>query len=227
MKQFIVIGGGRFGGTTAKTLIESGQEVMLIDIDEDVIQQMSDEIDDTAILDVTDEQAIKSIGLNNFDVAIIAIGGDLRASIMATLIAKEAGVPMVISRAKDSLQANVLKRIGADRVIFPESDMGVKLAKSLAFDNVVDFMELDDTHSVFEVTVPKSWIGKNLIDLMVRKKYNINVVGVKRNDDFQVPPLPSEDFEEGDIIVIAGQTRVIEEIALMVSKDSYIKNRSS
>lgn len=223
MKQFIVIGMGRFGEATAKTLTESGQEVMVVDMDEDVIQQISDEVENTAILNVTDAQAMKSIGLNNFDVAIVAIGGDLRASIMATLIAKEEGVPLVISRAKDSLQADVLKRIGADRVVFPESDMGIKIAKSLTFENVVDFMQLDDTHSVFEVTVPKSWVGSNLIDLMVRDKYNINVVGIKRGDTFQVPPSPSRNFEDGDIIVIAGQTKVIEEIALLISGDSYIK----
>lgn len=223
MKQFIVVGGGRFGESAAKALTESGQEVMVVDIDEDVIQQISGEVESTAILDVTDEQAMNSIGLNNFDVAIIAIGGELRASIMATLIAKEAGIPLVISRAKDSLQANVLKKIGADRVVFPESDMGVKIAKALTFDNVVDFMQLDDTHSVFEVTVPKPWVGSNLIDLMVRKKYNINVVGVKRGETFQVPPSPSQNFEDGDIIVIAGQTKVIEEIALLVSSDLYVK----
>nr|WP_297575105.1 TrkA family potassium uptake protein [uncultured Peptostreptococcus sp.] len=223
MKQFIVVGGGRFGESAAKALTESGQEVMVVDMDEDVIQQISGEVESTAILDVTDEQAMNSIGLNNFDVAIIAIGGELRASIMATLIAKEAGIPLVISRAKDSLQANVLKKIGADRVVFPESDMGVKIAKALTFDNVVDFMQLDDTHSVFEVTVPKPWVGSNLIDLMVRKKYNINVVGVKRGETFQVPPNPSQNFEDGDIIVIAGQTKVIEEIALLVSSDSYVK----
>ena len=223
MKQFIVVGGGRFGESAAKALTESGQEVMVVDIDEDVIQQISGEVESTAILDVTDEQAMNSIGLNNFDVAIIAIGGELRASIMATLIAKEAGIPLVISRAKDSLQANVLKKIGADRVVFPESDMGVKIAKALTFDNVVDFMQLDETHSVFEVTVPKPWVGSNLIDLMVRKKYNINVVGVKRGETFQVPPSPSQNFEDGDIIVIAGQTKVIEEIALLVSSDLYVK----
>lgn len=223
MKQFIVVGGGRFGESAAKALTESGQEVMVVDMDEDVIQQISGEVESTAILDVTDEQAMNSIGLNNFDVAIIAIGGELRASIMATLIAKEAGIPLVISRAKDSLQANVLKKIGADRVVFPESDMGVKIAKALTFDNVVDFMQLDETHSVFEVTVPKLWVGSNLIDLMVRKKYNINVVGVKRGETFQVPPSPSQNFEDGDIIVIAGQTKVIEEIALLVSSDSYVK----
>nr|WP_297394885.1 TrkA family potassium uptake protein [uncultured Peptostreptococcus sp.] len=223
MKQFIVVGGGRFGESAAKALTESGQEVMVVDMDEDVIQQISGEVESTAILDVTDEQAMNSIGLNNFDVAIIAIGGELRASIMATLIAKEAGIPLVISRAKDSLQANVLKKIGADRVVFPESDMGVKIAKALTFDNVVDFMQLDETHSVFEVTVPKLWVGSNLIDLMVRKKYNINVVGVKRGETFQVPPSPSQNFEDGDIIVIAGQTKVIEEIALLVSSDLYVK----
>lgn len=222
MKEYIVIGAGRFGASLAKGLIEQGQEVMVIDNDEEIVQQLSDEIDNVAIVNAADESALRSIGLGNFDVAIVSMGTNLRSSIMATIIAKDLGVPYVIAKATDKLQAAVLEKIGADRVVFPERDMGSKLAKSLAFDNLVDFMVLDENHSIFEITVPNAWIGKNLIDLNVREKYNINVVALKRGNDFEVPADPMKEFAVDDIVVIAGETKVIEKIALMVSnQDKY------
>lgn len=221
MKQYIVIGAGRFGTSLATSLVEAGQEVMVIDDDEKVIQQLSEVMDNVAIVNATDESALRNIGLRNFDVAIVCIGTDLRASIMATLLAKDLGVPYVISKATDKLQADVLRKIGADRVVFPEHDMGVKLSKALTFDNLVDYMQLDDTHSIFELTVPSSWVGSNLKELSVRKKYGINVVGIKRGDKFEVPANPNKVFEEDDIIVIAGNTKLIEGIALKVSSGKW------
>ncbi|WP_437130575.1 potassium channel family protein [Peptostreptococcus russellii] len=221
MKQYIVIGAGRFGTSLATSLVEAGQEVMVIDDDEKVIQQLSEVMDNVAIVNATDESALRNIGLRNFDVAIVCIGTDLRASIMATLLAKDLGVPYVISKATDKLQADVLRKIGADRVVFPEHDMGVKLSKALTFDNLVDYMQLDDTHSIFELTVPSSWVGSNLKELSVRKKYAINVVGIKRGDKFEVPANPNKVFEENDIIVIAGNTKLIEGIALKVSSGKW------
>lgn len=221
MKQYIVIGAGRFGTSLATSLVEAGQEVMVIDDDEKVIQQLSEVMDNVAIVNATDESALRNIGLRNFDVAIVCIGTDLRDSIMATLLAKDLGVPYVISKATDKLQADVLRKIGADRVVFPEHDMGVKLSKALTFDNLVDYMQLDDTHSIFELTVPSSWVGSNLKELSVRKKYAINVVGIKRGDKFEVPANPNKVFEEDDIIVIAGNTKLIEGIALKVSSGKW------
>lgn len=221
MKQYIVIGAGRFGTSLATSLVEAGQEVMVIDDDEKVIQQLSEVMDNVAIVNATDESALRNIGLRNFDIAIICIGTDLRASIMATLLAKELGVPYVISKATDKLQADVLRKIGADRVVFPEHDMGVKLSKALTFDNLVDYMQLDDTHSIFELTVPVAWVGSSLKELSVRKKYAINVVGIKRGDKFEVPANPNKVFEEDDIIVIAGNTKLIEGIALKVSSGKW------
>lgn len=221
MKQYIVIGAGRFGTSLAQSLLDAGQEVMVIDENEKIIQQLSETMDNVAIVSATDESALKNIGLGNFDVAIVCIGSDLRASIMATLIAKDLGVPFVISKATDKMQADVLRKIGADRVVFPEHDMGVKLAKALTFDNVVDYMELDKTHSIFEITVPSTWIGSSLIELSVRKNFSINVVAVKRGDTFQVPPDPKMLFEKDDVIVIAGEAKVIENIALKVSSGTW------
>lgn len=210
MKQYIVIGAGRFGASLAKSLIAAGQEVMIIDENEKIIQQLSESIENVAVVSATDESALKSIGLGNFDVAIVCIGSDLRASIMATLVAKDLGVPYVISKATDKTQAEVLRKIGADRVVFPEHDMGVKLARALSFNNLVDFMELDESHSIFEIMVPKNWIGSNLISLNVREKYEVNIVAVKRGQNFEVPPDPNKVFSEGDVIVVAGKTKSLE-----------------
>lgn len=213
MKQYMVIGAGRFGVSVAKTLIREGQEVMLVDGSEEVVQQLSEDIENIAIVDVADEMALKNAGLSNFDVAIVAIGTDLRASIMATLIAKELGVPYVISKAKDKLQAQVLRKIGADKVVFPEVDMGEKLAKSLVFENVLDYMDIDDEHSIFEMSVPCSWVGKNMVDLEIRNRFSMNVVAVKKDEHFEVPADPNKEFGADDIIVVAGKTKDIERMA--------------
>lgn len=219
MKQYMVIGAGKFGKSVAESLLSMGQEVMVVDGSEDAIQQLSETIDNVAILDATDEFALKNVGLSNFDVAIIAIGSDLRASIMATLISKELGVPFVISKAKDKLQAQVLEKIGADKVVFPEVDMGEKVAVSLMFDNIVDYMQLDDEHAIFELTVPSSWVGKNMIDMNVRSKFSINIVGIKSEGKFDVPADPNKIFKEDDVIVIAGKIDIIEKVVLMASKE--------
>lgn len=216
MKQYIVIGAGRFGTSVAKTLLSAGQEVMIVDSDEDVVQQVSETMDNVAIVDASDENALRSIGLGNFDVAIVAIGTNLRSSIMATLIAKELGVKKVVSKASDKLQAEVLQKIGADRVVFPEHDMGEKLAKSLIFSRVFDFMALDDDHSIFTLTIPSHWVGKDIFSLNVRETYNVNIVGIKKGSEFQVPADPNTVFKKGDIIIAAGKTKAIECIAEML-----------
>ncbi|MFR3072541.1 MAG: potassium channel family protein, partial [Paeniclostridium sp.] len=131
MKQYIVIGCGRFGSSVATTMHLLGHQVMAIDKNDDAVQALAEKVTHAAIVDVTDEQALRALGMGNFDVAIIAIGSDIRASIMATLIAKEMGVEQIVCKAKDELQAKVLYKIGADRVVFPERDMGVRVAHNL------------------------------------------------------------------------------------------------
>lgn len=217
MKQYIVIGAGRFGTSLAMSLHESGQDVLVVDNNDEVIQTLSEVLDNVVVADAADEYSMKKIGLSNFDVAIIAIGTNLRASIMATLLAKESGIPLIISKATDNLQAEVLRKIGANRVVFPEHDMGVKVAKSLTFSNLVDYMELDSEHSIFEMTVPHSWIGKSIIGLDVRGKYSLNVIGVKSGETFDVPANPLQIFEKGDIVVVAGKKDIVEDIALIES----------
>ena len=211
MKQYIVIGCGRFGASVATTMHLLGHQVMAIDKGEEIIQNISDKVTHAAIVDVTDEVALRSLGLGNFDVAIVAIGSDIRASIMATLIAKEMGVPHIVCKAKDELQAKVLYKIGADRVVFPERDMGVRVAHNLVSDNILDHIELDPEYSIVEIVTPNKWVGKTLIDL--RAKYEITVLAIKTGKSINVTPSPQEELKAGSILVVIGQNNSISAIA--------------
>ena len=178
-KQYIVIGCGRFGSSVAKKMCQLGNEVMVIDKDEDSIENIAEQVTHTAIVDVTEERDLKSIGLGNFDVVIVAISSDIRASIMATIMAKEMGVPKIVCKAKDELQAKVLYKIGADKVVFPERDMGIRLAYNLASENILDQINLDPEYSIMEIVTPTNWVGKTIIELNLRAKYDITVLAVK------------------------------------------------
>ncbi|HFK3009673.1 TPA: TrkA family potassium uptake protein [Clostridioides difficile] len=209
MKQYIVIGCGRFGSSVASTMHLLGHQVMAIDKNEDSVQSISDKVTHSLIVDVTDEQALRSLGLGNFYVAVVAIGSDIRASIMATLIAKEMGVELIICKAKDELQAKVLYKIGADRVVFPERDMGVRVAHNLVSDNILDHIELDPEYSIVEIVTPNSWVGKTLIELELRARYEITVLAIKTGKNINVTPSPDEELTAGSILVIIGQNTSI------------------
>ena len=201
MKQYIVIGCGRFGSSVATTMHLLGHQVMAIDKSEEIIQNIVDKVTHAAIVDVTDEQALRSIGLGNFDVAIIAIGADIRASIMATVMAKEMGVPKVVCKAKDELQAKVLYKIGADKVVFPERDMGIRLAYNLASENILDQINLDPEYSIMEIVTPQNWVGKTIIELNLRAKYDITVLAVKTQSGLKVMPSPNYKMQEKNIFI--------------------------
>ena len=186
---------------------------MAIDKGEEIIQNISDKVTHAAIVDVTDEVALRSLGLGNFDVAIVAIGSDIRASIMATLIAKEMGVPHIVCKAKDELQAKVLYKIGADRVVFPERDMGVRVAHNLVSDNILDHIELDPEYSIVEIVTTNKWVQKTLIELDLRAKYEITVLAIKTGKSINVTPSPQEELKAGSILVVIGQNNSISAIA--------------
>ncbi|MCK5762807.1 MAG: TrkA family potassium uptake protein, partial [Clostridiales bacterium] len=173
-KQYVIIGCGRFGTSVANKLTELGSEVMVIDKNEDIIQQLSDTLTYAVQADPTDENTLKSLGIRNFDVAIVAIGEDIQASILVTLMIKELGVKQIIAKAQNDLHAKVLYRIGADRVVFPEREMGIRVAKNLISENVLDFIELAPEYSIVEVIALEEWIGKSLKELNVRARHGIN-----------------------------------------------------
>lgn len=212
MKSFVVIGCGRFGAAVARTLFSLGNEVLAIDISEEIIKEISDEVTHSVQADVMDETVLKDLGLRNFDVAVISIGSDLEASIMATLIAKELGIKRVIAKAQSELHGKVLYKIGADKVIFPERDMGIRVAHNLASTNILDFIELSPDYSILEVTALREWEDKSLAQLKLSTKYGINVMAIKRGSSISVSPSGEVVIEKDDILVVIGSIKDIKRI---------------
>ena len=180
MKQYAVIGLGRFGSSVAKTLAEKGQQVLAIDSKEDVVQDLAEYVTNAVCIDATDEKALKNIGAQSVDVAIVAIGKSLEASILVTLALKELGVPKIIAKAVSLDQGKVLEKLGVSLIVFPERDMGEKLANKLISPEVVEEINLSPEYSLFEIITPQEFIGKSLRDLEVRAKHSINIIAIKR-----------------------------------------------
>lgn len=206
-KQFVVIGLGRFGESLAKTVYDLGHDVLVIDKDEEKIADIADHVTHAVQMDATDENALKNIGLSNFDVAAVTIGSDIQASVMITLLMREMGVKFVIAKGHSDLHAKVLNKIGADKVILPEKDMGQRVAHNLVSSNILDYIELSSEYSIMEIEALDSWIKKSLRDLELRKKYGINVVAIKDGRRVNVSPGADEIINKNDIIVALGSTR--------------------
>lgn len=207
MKQFIVIGIGRFGSGVAERLCELGQEVLAIDTDEEAIQKISERVTHAVTADATDENILKSLGVRNFDAAVVAIGSDIQSSILTTLMLKEMGVKYVVAKAQNELHAKVLLRIGADKIVFPERDMGERVAHNLISSNILEYIELSPEHSIIEYAVPKSWVGKNLRDINMRAKFGVTVVAIRcKNDErINISPKADNEIKEGDIMIVIGK----------------------
>lgn len=218
MKQFMIIGCGRFGSSIATTLFKLGHEVMVIDMDEERIQDISEEVTYAVQADVSDENVLKELGISNFDVVVVSIGSNYQASIMATLLAKEAGVKKVVAKAHDQLHGKVLAKIGADKIIYPERDMGVRVAHNLVSSNILDFIELSPDYSILEITALEQWINKSLKELRLPKNYGINVMAIKRGRDINVSPYADDIILRGDILVVIGDTVNIEKIEQKVGE---------
>ncbi|ESU31173.1 hypothetical protein G3A_18075 [Bacillus sp. 17376] len=205
-KQYAVIGMGRFGSSVATTLYNEGVEVLAIDKNEQYIEDYKEHVTHAVIGDSTDEQALKAVGIRNFDTVIVAIGDDIQASILTVLILKEMGVSNVVAKALNKHHAQVLFKVGADKVIFPERDMGERVAHQLmASPNVLNFIELSDDYSIEEIKLPMSMAGKNLIEINLRAKYNITVIGVKTANKVDISPDPEKTLRAEDILIVLGE----------------------
>ncbi len=206
-KQFAVIGLGRFGSSVAKTLVKMNHEILAIDYRENVVQDMSLVVTHAIQADSTDEEAMKAIGIRSFDVVIVAIGENIQASILTTLILKELGVPQIVVKASNELHGKVLQKIGADKVIFPERDMGERTARNLVSSNIVEHFEFSTDYSIAEVIVSTQMIGKNLRQLDLRAKYNCNIIAIKRGEEVMIPPSADEKLKADDVLVIVGKNQ--------------------
>lgn len=214
MKSFVVIGMGRFGSNLAKTLTSLGYEVLALDGDSERIQKISNLVTHAVVGKASDEEVLRAIGVRNFDCAIVAISDDLQASVLITLMLKEMGVKYVVAKAQSDQHAKLLSKIGADKIVFPEKDMGMKVAQSLAMNNILDYIELSDAYSIVEVLVPRNWAGKTLRELNVRSQYGINVMAIRHHvtNEIEVSPGPDDVLSGDDAIVVIGSNTDIGKI---------------
>jgi trk system potassium uptake protein TrkA len=188
MKQFVVVGLGRFGASVAATLAENGHDVLAIDRDPEKVQAISGDVTHAVEVDATDEEALKTLGVRNFDVAVVSIGDNVSANILCTLILKELNLPYVIVKAPDKLHGKVLSKVGADRIVYPERDMGVRIAQNLISSNVLDYIEFAPEYGVIEILASDNMVGRTLKELELRASFDVNVMAIKRGEELYISP---------------------------------------
>ncbi|SFX54793.1 trk system potassium uptake protein TrkA [Thermoactinomyces sp. DSM 45891] len=203
-KNYAVIGLGRFGSSVATTLYREGNEVLAIDIYESPIEELVNQVSHTVIADSTDEETLKAIGIRSFDTVIVAIGDDIQASILTVLVLKELGINYVVAKALNRRHAQVLYKIGADMVVFPERDMGERVAHHLMSPNVLNFLKLDHDYSIEEVKVPRCMVDLNLREIDLRVKYNLNVIAIRTGEEIDISPNPAKVLGAEDVLVVVG-----------------------
>lgn len=208
-KTYAVLGLGRYGRAVAKELADSGAEVLAVDADENIVNSAAGEIPFCKCANVTDPEVFAQLGIADMDVVIIAMANSLEATVMAITLCKEAGVKNVIVKCGNEMQQRIYTRVGADKVVFPEKESGIRLAKNLLSAGFVDMIELSKGVSMVELGVQDSWVGKNLIELNLRKKYGINIVAVRKNGAVQVDVNPETPLtKDMKLIVIANVAKL-------------------
>lgn len=211
-QSYAVFGLGRYGIAVARELVESGAEVLAVDMDEDIVNAASLELPYCKKADVTDAEVIKQLGIRNMDVVVIAMASNLEASVMATVLCKEAGVKTVIAKCANEMHRKVLSKVGADKVVFPESESGIRLAKNLVSAGFVDVIELSKDVSMIELDVREEWEGKSLLELDLRKKYSINVMAVRVGDEVRIDIDPGQKLDKDMNLIIVADTNKIKKL---------------
>jgi trk system potassium uptake protein TrkA len=209
MKQFIIIGIGKFGESIATNLYKMGHDVLAVDIDEERVQYIANKVTHAVQADATEEGTLEALGVKHFDGAVVTIGESVQASILITMLCKELGIRHVLAKAQNELHAKVLYKIGADRVVFPERDMGLRVAHSLVSTSFLDYIELTPDYSIVELKAAKDWQGKSLKDLNIRAKYGINIMAIKQDDKVVVSPAADDVIQRDDVLVVIGKAEDI------------------
>ncbi|MGB8456061.1 MAG: TrkA family potassium uptake protein [Anaerocolumna sp.] len=204
MKSVIVLGLGKFGKSVAQTLYELDYEVLGVDTDEKIVNDFSRHITQAVQADITSEEFLKSMDIEKFDAAIVAVGSNIQVGIMVTVLLKELGAKFILVKTQDDFQEKILYKLGADKVILPEKDIGIKVARNLATDNFYEMIEISPDYSIISVTTPASWIGKTLGNLAVRSRYGINILAVKGSNNTNIIPDANTVIESGTIVTIMG-----------------------
>lgn len=209
MKSILLIGLGRFGSTMAMKLHELGHEVMAIDTSEERINDVLPYVTNAQIGDCTNEPYMASLGIRNFDLCVVAIGDNFQNSLETTSLLKDLGAKFVLSRANRDIHAKFLLRNGADQVVYPEKDMAIRAAVRFSSDNIFDYIEITPEHSIYEIPVPDSWIGKTIVEINVRNKYSLSILAIKYNNTLHPLPGANYEFKENDMLVIMGANKDI------------------
>lgn len=203
-KEFVVIGLGRFGGSIVEELIDHDAYVMAIDISQERVDEYANIATQAVAVDTTDEAALRALGIRNFGHVVIAIGENIQASILTTLILKEMGVERITVKAQNDYHEKVLRKIGADQVIHPERDMGRRIANNLMSNNILDYLDLSDEYSIAEIQANEQLAGSSLIELDIRAKYGVNIVAIKRGTHILVSPQAIEQIQVNDVLIVIG-----------------------
>ena len=215
MKSYMIIGLGRFGSEMARRLCQLDCEVLAMDRNNDLVQQVSADVTQAVVGDARDKEVLRALGAKDFECAVVAIGGNLADSVLATMNLKELGVPYVVCKASDETHRQVLLKLGADKVVIPEQEHADRMARNLSSPNVLDYIELSEEYGIAEVPAPQNWLGKNLKELNVRATLGVNILAVRREETINVSPGAEYVITAGDILVILGDTdslRVVQKL---------------
>lgn len=215
-KEYGVFGLGKFGMAVAVALAESGNSVIAVDMDPDRVDAAAETVTCAVVADVTEPDVLDNLGISNLDCVIIGVSTNMQASIMATILTKEKGVRFVVAKAENEIHKHILEKVGADKIVFPEAEMGTRLARNLMGGEFVDLVELSKEFSMVEMPVPEAWIGKSLRELDVRGSYGLNIIGVKRGDNLKVNLNPENSMEKEMTLVIVGKNVDLAKIGVEV-----------
>lgn len=215
MKSFVVFGLDAFGQTLAVSLEQSGHQVMVIDPDDDAVRKVADITTDAIIGDPMSESVLRKAGVTAYDTAVISFPGEINNTILLTMMLKDMGVKRVVARACSELECRVLEKIGVDRIVFPERDMGEKLAHTLDKQDVFDYLRYSEDYSIVEIKVPASWVGKTIIELNVRRKYGVNIIAINEagKGKINISPAPDRAFLDEDVITLIGSNKTVNKLA--------------
>ncbi|QYR20491.1 TrkA family potassium uptake protein [Paenibacillus sp. sptzw28] len=216
--QFVIIGLGRFGSSLARELIQLDYEVLGIDKDEEAVQDMSQVLTHAVVAESTDEEVLRSLGVRNFDCGVVAIGDDIQASILTAIILKDLGVKKVVAKAMSELHGRVLEKIGVDRVVYPERDMGIRVAHQLVSPNLLDYIELSKEYTIAELAVPKCLNGVSLQDLNPRARFGCSIVAINKPKGIIIAPSATDVLAEKDVMVVIGTNNQIEQFEESVTR---------
>lgn len=212
MKQFIIIGMGKFGQSLTLELSEMGHEVMAVDKDEAALMPVQDHATHVMIADATEEDVIQSLGIENFDCAVVAIGNDIQSNILASINCKEQGIKAVWAKAHSRLHGKVLDKIGVDRVIYPEQEMGERVAHLLTNHNMLDYLSLAKEYQLIEVIANPAWVGHSIDEQNFRSRHGVTIIAIRSGEDFIVSPPPDYVMKSGDVLVVVGKTANVEKL---------------